>query len=357
MTRLILFLPLMYFYTACQQNTPVSVAKVKPRIITEAVEHDTDDPAIWINPADPYKSLIIGTDKDENGALYVFDLHGKIDEERTVHGLKRPNNVDIEYGLMLNGRLIDIAVVTERLENRIRIFSLPDMKPLDKGDLIVFAGESEQAPMGISLYKRPADGKIYAIVGRKSGPTDGSYLWQYLLKDNGKGEVMATKVRAFGQYSGHKEIEAIAVDDALGYVYYSDEGVGIRKYGADPDAPAANDELALFGQNDFKEDCEGISIYELDKETGYILISDQQANTFNVYRREGAEGYPHEHRRIKAITVSTTESDGSEVTSRLLLPDFPGGLFVAMADDRRFQYYAWDDLAGGDLESVSTTNH
>ncbi|MFY7786627.1 MAG: phytase, partial [Thermoflexibacteraceae bacterium] len=78
--------------------------------------------------------------------------------------------------------------------------------------------------MGISLYKNKA-GKIYAIVGRKSGPTDGSYLWQYLLEDNGAGQVKATLVRKFGVYSGKKEIESIAVDDELGYVYYSDEGV------------------------------------------------------------------------------------------------------------------------------------
>ena len=46
--------------------------------------HDTDDPAIWINPADPAKSLIIGTDKDDDGAYYVYDLDGKIIEEKTV---------------------------------------------------------------------------------------------------------------------------------------------------------------------------------------------------------------------------------------------------------------------------------
>ena len=36
-------------------------------------------------------------------------------------------------------------------------------------------------------------------------------------------------------------LEAIAVDQQLGFVYYSDETVGIRKYAADPDgADAAN---------------------------------------------------------------------------------------------------------------------
>jgi len=56
-----------------------------------------------VNPSDPSKSLILGTDKDLDGALYVFDLEGKIQEDKTVRGLKRPNNVDIEYGLKLKG--------------------------------------------------------------------------------------------------------------------------------------------------------------------------------------------------------------------------------------------------------------
>ena len=60
--------------------------------------------------------------------------------------------------------------------------------------------------------------------------------------------------------------EAIAVDDQLGYVYYSDEGKGVRKYYADPEK--GNDELALFATTGFTEDHEGISIYQLTDSTG-----------------------------------------------------------------------------------------
>ncbi len=161
-----------------------SLKVVKPVVVTEAVQFDTDDPAIWINGTDTSKSLIVGTDKDENGSLYVFDLNGKIIPEKTVNGLKRPNNVDIEYGLILNNQPTDIAVATERMTHKLRIFSLPDMKPVDHGGIEVFEGETGKGfrdLMGISLYKNPADKKTYAIVGRKTGPTEGSYLWQYLF--------------------------------------------------------------------------------------------------------------------------------------------------------------------------------
>ena len=292
---------------------------------------------------------MIGTDKNEDGALYVYTLDGKIDEQKTVRGLKRPNNVDIEYGLTLNGKPTDIAVTTERFENRLRVFSLPDMKAIDNGGIDVFLGEDLRAPMGLAFYKRPSDGAVFAVVGRKEGPTDGTYLWQYRLEDDGNGNVMGTKVRQFEIWSGIKEIEAIAIDDVLSYVYYSDENVGIRKYHADPDAENADKELALFGTDGFSQDREGISIYQVNDGTGYILISDQEINKFNIYKREGEPGDQHNHQLVKIIDASTTSSDGSEITNVSLNEKFPPGLFVAMSDDKTFQFYSWQDIAGDDL--------
>ena len=316
-------------------------APVKPRVVTTALAHDTDDPAIWINRADPAKSLVIGTDKDTAGGLYAFDLAGKIVGQTPP--LKRPNNVDIITGVILGGKSTDIAVTTEREEQRLRIFRLPDLAPLDQGDLVVFDGDRTRGPMGIALYRRPGDGAVFAIVGGKSGPADG-YLWQYRLEDDGTGKVKMTKVRAFGRYSGKKEIEAIAVDAELGTIYYSDEQHGVHKYRADPDAPDAAQELALFGTTGFASDLEGISIYPQAKGAGYVLVSNQQADTFRIFPRAGTPGKPHDHPLLASVRLSTRESDGSDVTAEAL-PGFPGGLFVAMSTDRTFQFYAWDDIA------------
>src|SRR5262245_12636538 len=92
-------------------TTPAANA-IMPVVITEPTQFDTDDPAFWIHPTDRSKSLIVGTDKDTNGALYAYDLDGRI--VRRSEGLKRPNNVDIAYGQMLGGKPTDIAVTTER---------------------------------------------------------------------------------------------------------------------------------------------------------------------------------------------------------------------------------------------------
>ncbi|MBB2151083.1 phytase [Pedobacter gandavensis] len=316
---------------------------IKPLYTSDPVQYDSDDPAIWVNPTDPSQSLVIGTDKDENGGLYVYDLQGKVIKDKVVKGLKRPNNVDIAYGLNLGGKKVDIAVTTERMTHKLRVFTLPDMKPIDNGGLAMFEGETKEMYrdlMGIAMYTDP-QGQIYAVVGRKNGPSDG-YLWQYLLEDDGTGKLKASLKRKFGKYSGKKEIESIAVDNELGYIYYSDEQFGVRKYYADP--AKGNEELALFAKTGFKEDNEGISIYKTSDSTGYILVSDQAANHFQVFNREGKSG-PHDHVLLTSIPVSTNNSDGSDIYSGPLNKDFQHGLFVAMSDDKTFQYYRWEDLA------------
>lgn len=341
-------------FTACGQlSVPANgqaytdTAAIRPVVITEPVKFDSDDPAIWVNPQDPSQSLVIGTDKSAEGALYVFDLQGKI--KQVVPNLQRPNNVDIAYGLLLNGKRIDYAVTTERITHKLRFFSLPDMQPIDDGGIPAFEGETGaqfRDLMGVAVYTSKS-GEQYVIAGRKTGPQDGTYLWQYRLSDNGAGKIKAALVRKFGHYSGKKEIESIAVDNENGYVYYSDEQYGVRQYYADPEK--GNEELSVFGTSGFTEDHEGISVYKTSPRKGYILVSDQGANKFHIFSREGIP-----HKLLKVVKVSAGHSDGSDIVNVPLNNTFKHGLFVVMSDDRTFHYYRWEDIAGKELESAPT---
>lgn len=328
--------------TGTQEAADAAVADLLvPDYITDTTLVDTDDPAIWIHPSDPMQSLVLGTDKgDYNGGIYTFDLRGKRIPEKTIIGLKRPNNVDVAYGLMLEGEAVDIAVFTQRNGDDIRVLQVPEMTFIDGGGIPVFVGDTVQSPMGVAMYKRPTTGQLYAIVSRKSG-ADGSYLWQYLLQDSA-GIVTAQLVRKFGAFKGGKEIEAIAVDQELGYVYYSDEGAGVRKYYADPDS--SNTQLALFATTDFTDDHEGIAIYPTTEGKGYILVSDQQANRFHVFTREGSAKGAHDHERVAILPMSTNHSDGSDATATAIGDLYPKGFFVAMSDNRTFQIYNWEKV-------------
>jgi 3-phytase len=46
---------------------------------------------------------------------------------------------------------IDIAATTERETNKVKLYSLPDLKEV--GEISVFDGETERGPMGISCIK------------------------------------------------------------------------------------------------------------------------------------------------------------------------------------------------------------
>lgn len=315
-------------------------APLLPLVVTEPVSKDSDDPAIWLHPGKPEESLILGTDKTKNGSLYVFNLKGQVVGKSIP--LARPNNVDVVQTVRFGRQTLDLAVTTERGECRLRFFTLPDMKCVDRGDLLVFDGDRSRGPMGVAFYKRPRDGALFVIVGGKSGPSEG-YLWQYRVGLRKDGTLEMRKVREFGRFSGRKEIEAIAVDSELGYVYYSDEQYGIHKYLADPDARDAGRELALFGASGFASDIEGISVCKTGPGRGYLLVSNQQADTFRIFPREGTLSSPHHHPFLASVRVSTRESDGSEVTTAAL-PGFPGGLFVAMSTDRTFQFYSVESL-------------
>ncbi|MCX6633871.1 MAG: phytase [Acidobacteria bacterium] len=327
----------------------------RPVVSTAAVSDDADDPAVWVHPSDPARSLIIGTNKvaAPAGALVVFGLDGKI--RQTIAGLDRPNNVDVEYGLVVGGQPTDIAVATERLKHRLRIFKIPrDGGPLTDissgGGAPVLAGETgERAePMGIALYRRPRDGAVFAIVSPKTGPSQG-YLAQYKLEDDGAGKVKAVPVRRFGGFLGGKEIEAVAVDDALGYVYYADERNGIHKWHADPDHAGAGRELAHFGRTEFAGDHEGIAIYARADGTGYIVCTDQiDGNShYHVYRREGGPAGPHDHAQmVRCVRGGADGTDGIEITSAALGPRFPSGLLVVMnSGPKNFLLYRWEDIA------------
>ena len=54
---------------------PLAIA-VTPTAETEGTTGDADDPAIWVEPADPAQSLILGTDKTQG--LFVYGLDGAV---------------------------------------------------------------------------------------------------------------------------------------------------------------------------------------------------------------------------------------------------------------------------------------
>ena len=70
-------------------GVPVLAAAETPPVGT-AARDAADDPAIWVDPRDRTRGVILGTDKQ--AGLYVYDLAGR---QRQYLAGGRPNNVDL----------------------------------------------------------------------------------------------------------------------------------------------------------------------------------------------------------------------------------------------------------------------
>ncbi len=330
------------------QDGPQNVS-VEPRVSTGSVESDADDPAIWIHPTDPAKSIVIGTDKASGkSGLYVWDLNGK---QIQYVALRNPNNVDVRQGVRFGGETIDIAVTNLRPVKELKVFKI-DPATSKLVDITTEGGIKTpelDTPYGLCLYKRASDGAVFVIMSSKTGDNDN--LYQYRLENDGKGKVKATFIGKFGNNRIKSIVEGLVADDELGYVYACDEGKGIRKFYADRDL-GKDDQIAFFGRKDgISGDREGIAIYKCDNRTGYILVSSQGNSTVKVYPREGDNGDPTKHSLIMTInTKGSEDTDGLDVTSAAAGPKFPYGFLVTHdSPGKRFNLYAWEDIAGNFL--------
>jgi len=98
-----------------------------------------------------------------------------------------------------------------------------------------------------------------------------------------------------------------------------------------------------------------LSIYYGPGETGYLIASNQGADNYAVYRRDGDNefiGHFHVVANEMLGIDGSSETDGIDVTSASLGAAFPSGVFVAQdgrnisPDDRQnFKLVPWEHIA------------
>lgn len=82
---------------------------------------DSDDPAIYVNPTNSENSLVLTAIK--NGGLQVYDLSGKL-LQSVNPGNIRYNNVDLLYGFEMQGQTVDLAIASDRNNDKLVIFKI-----------------------------------------------------------------------------------------------------------------------------------------------------------------------------------------------------------------------------------------
>jgi hypothetical protein len=84
--------------------------------------NDADDPAIWVHPTDPAKSLVLGTLKQQG--MDVYTPAAVVVQSITAGSGHRYNSVDVVYDVTLGGLTRDLAIVTDRTTDKLHIFAI-----------------------------------------------------------------------------------------------------------------------------------------------------------------------------------------------------------------------------------------
>jgi 3-phytase len=327
---------------------PAAAAVVRPeaRGQTNAVPHAgdaADDPAVWVHPDAPAKSLVLGTDKQ--GGLHVYDLDGH--DLQSVGNGDRPNNVDVLYGFPLNGRPTDLAVASTRSPAR-RGVTVWAIDPITRSLTDATAGPVLTVlpggdPYGLCTYRSAKTGRFYFFVSDTAGRVE-----QYRLTDAGRGKVGAEKVRSLAFRS---VVEGCVADDELGAAYFAEERAGVWKFGAEPEAGDKGALIARVGEHGLTADVEGLALYAAAGGKGYLIASSQGSNDFKVYARDGDNRFLFTIDPKGGKIDDVSQTDGLAVTSRPCGPKYPKGLLVIQDDHtpggrQNFKLYAWEDVAG-----------
>jgi 3-phytase len=316
-------------------------SEVSATVETQPVPSDgdaADDPAIWVHPADPALSTVIGTDKE--GGLAVYDLSGG--QIQYIAGIQ-PNNVDLRYDFPLGGQSIDLVVTSDRADDAITLHRVdPQTRQLVEAGPPIDAGIDVS---GICMYRSPTSGYFYVFVtSDAAGP-----IRQWRLSDSG-GRVTATQVRDLDMGS---TAEGCVADDDLAYLYVSEEAVGIWKYEAEPEGGTARVAVDEVGST-LEADVEGLAIYYGGDGSGYLLASSQGSGEYAAYDRAGDNPHVTSFQIVDSAIDGTSSTDGIDVMSAPLGAGFPNGLFVAQDGDndtgnQNFKLVPWESVAGSAL--------
>ena len=299
----------------------LDTATVMPTVETAPVASfgdAADDPVIWVHPADVAHSVVIGTQKQRG--INVYDLEGNLLQSREDG---RINNADIRYGFPLDGEPADIVTGSNRSTDSIGIWKVdPSTRTLvDVADGVIPTGMAD--PYGLCMYRSPGTGQYHVIVN----DTDG-LVRQWRLFDAGAGKVGTELVREFSVGS---QTEGCVADDETGDLYIGEENRGIWKYSAEPDGGSERTLVDGIEDGNLTADVEGLALYFGGNGEGYLIASNQGADNYAVYERQGDNAFLG-HFFVVADEASgidgASETDGLDVTGANLGATFPNGVLV-----------------------------
>lgn len=288
-----------------------------------------DDPAVWVNEADPANSLILGTDKE--AGLYVYDFSGKTKQFLDVG---RINNVDVRG---------NIAVASNDETQSLTWFEITNAT----SGPVKYLGDTpvgKVEPYGVCLGQD--EHGLIASPTYKDGTIE---FWRAAKTPDG---TMTAQLQRTAKLPS--QLEGCVFDERQGKVFIGEEAFGIwsLEYRNETAEPVVVDRIA--DSNGLVEDTEGLSIWRGTGGTGFLVASAQAADRYVVY--DVLE--PHAPRGIFTVSPSVdgtvdavTHTDGIDVVSAVL-PGHPNGVLVVQDDgnpesgqNQNFKLVDWAEIA------------
>lgn len=311
------------------EGLPDDYPRVPPRVETEPVPSSgdaADDPAIWIHPQAPERSLVIGTDK--RSGVVVYDLAGNEVQYLAAGNL---NNVDLRTGVW--GRPdLTLAVASARDPNEVVVLKLDHatgtLSVVGRGEPVV------DEPYGICMYLDDRREPWVILNGK-----DGLFVQFELRRDYSVSEVRRWRTET--------QPEGCVADDETGVLYVGEENYGVWRLPAEPGLPAELASVAAIEDGILAADVEGLALYRSDTTT-YLVVSSQGDDSYAVYDTQSGAHLGSfrvgNHPRID----ETSDTDGIAVTS-VPLPGLPHGLLVVQDGDnpggnQNFKLVSWTDV-------------
>lgn len=303
---------------AKRQNSTktAAVTYINAQAQTDAVRafgDAADDPAIWVNPNNAAKSLILGTDKRRG--LMVYDLAGK---ELQALETGRLNNVDVRQHASINNATNTWIAGSNRTHNSISVYSVDTHNQVQHfAELPTTLNEI----YGMCMYSSNTGN--YVFMNDKSG-----LFQQYKLTGDNE-SVSAQLVREFSVPS---QPEGCSADDKTAQLFLGEEDEGIWFIGAEP--TAGNKPVMLQTVNDLLvDDVEGMEIYHA-KDARYLVVSSQGDYSYVLYKIiDGTTpslafaGKFAISNNLELAIDGVSETDGLTVTSAAL-PGYPEGVLI-----------------------------
>lgn len=294
-------------------NTLTADAETDP-VDAQLGDDAADDPAIWINPSDPEKSLILGTNK--KAGIYVYNLKGEA-LQCILSG--RINNVDLRDGFLYKGQSVALVAASNRTLNAISLYII-NHQTAKLSDTIANIPSQVGDVYGICLYHNPQTNQFYAIVNGKDGQIE-----QWLISSNANG-VMYEKVKSFAVAT---QPEGMVVDDSSGVLFLGVEDEGIYRHSllsTDtslqllPHTSKANNKAVEY-------DIEGITLFKHNSQT-FLLASIQGNFSYALFNVSNDCSYITSFTVTDGAVDGIEETDGLDLTTHSCGVNYPQGIIV-----------------------------